>query len=150
MRPEKDYEELLKLLNKHKAKYCITGAFAVAFYALPRYTKDIDILVEPSFENGEKIIEALKDFGFSSLDLSPNDFSEEKQIIQLGYEPVRIDLLTSIDGVSFKEVWKRKRSGKYGRTTVNFIGKLELIKNKRSSNRLQDKADIKLLAKGKK
>jgi len=67
MKVEKDYEELLKLFNKHKVKYCIIGAYAVAFYAKPRYTKDMDILVEPSIKNGQKIVNALNEFGFKSL-----------------------------------------------------------------------------------
>jgi len=74
MKVEKDYEELLKLLNKHKVKYCIIGAYAVAFYAKPRYTKDMDIFIESSFENSEKIVNALNDFGFKSLDLYAKDF----------------------------------------------------------------------------
>lgn len=145
MRLERDYEELLRLFNKHKVKYCIVGAFAVAFYAQPRYTKDMDILVEASLENGRKLINALKDFGFESLKLSPEDFTESKQIIQLGYEPVRIDLLTSIEGTCFEEVWKHKKRGTYGKTKVFFIGLNELINNKKALNRKQDQADIELL-----
>ena len=99
MRIEKDYEELLGLLNKHKVKYCIVGAYAVAFHKKPRYTKDIDIFVEPSVENGKKIVDALNEFGFESLHLSENDFAEKGRIIQLGYEPVRVDIITEIAGV---------------------------------------------------
>ena len=145
MKLEPDYEELLKLFNKHRVKYCIVGAFAVAFYALPRYTKDMDILVEASPENGRRITQALKDFGFGSLKLSPEDFTEEKQIVQLGYEPVRIDLLTSIEGNSFKAVWKHKKRGLYGKTKVFFIGLNELIKNKTVSDRKQDSIDAEVL-----
>jgi hypothetical protein len=145
MKAVKDYEELLKFFNKHKVKYCIVGAFALAFHAKPRYTKDMDILVEASLENGKKIIAALTDFGFESLKLSPEDFTEEKQVIQLGYEPVRVDLLTSIDGVGFASVWKHKVASKYGHQKAYFIGLNELMKNKQSSDRLQDKADLKVL-----
>ena len=145
MKTIKDYEELLKYFNKHKVKYCIVGAFAFAFHAQPRYTKDLDILVEATFENGQRIIKALDDFGFGSLKLSVVDFSKEKQVIQLGYEPVRIDLLTSIEGVDFTEVWKNRTTSSYGRQKVFFIGLNELIKNKNASARLQDKADIKIL-----
>lgn len=149
MRLEPDYEELLKLFNKHRVKYCVVGAFAVAFYARPRYTKDMDILVEANLENGRRINKALKDFGFGSLKLSPEDFTKTKQIIQLGYEPVRIDLLTSIEGNSFEDVWKHKKHGIYGKTKVFFIGPDELIKNKKALNRKQDQADIELLRKKK-
>lgn len=149
MNVQPDYEELLKLFNKHKVKYCIVGAFAVAYYSLPRYTKDIDILVEPSAENGRKIMKALKDFGFASLKLSEKDFIQEKEVIQLGYEPVRIDLLTSIEGCSFEEIWRDKKIGKYGKEKVFFIGLSELIKNKKESKRKQDQADLELLLKRK-
>jgi len=102
MKVEKDYEELLKLFNKHRVKYCIIGAYAVAFYAKPRYTKDMDILVEPSIKNGQKIVNALNEFGFKSLNLSEKDFSLRGKIIQLGYEPVRVDIITSRIGISKK------------------------------------------------
>ena len=78
---EKDYEEFLKLLNKHDVKYCIIGAFAMAFHAEPRYTKDIDILVQASTKNAEKILLALDEFGFGSLNLNAEDFSTGENII---------------------------------------------------------------------
>ncbi len=144
-RIEKDYEELLKLFNKHKVKYCIVGAFAVAFYAVPRYTKDMDLFVEPSVRNSRRILKALAEFGFGTLELSVDDFSQDERIIQLGYEPVRIDIITSIEGCTFDEIWKNKVKGKYGKEDVNFIGLNELIKNKRVLKRKQDKVDIDIL-----
>ena len=150
MKVEKDYEELLKLLNKHKVKYCIIGAYAVAFYAKPRYTKDMDIFVERSPENSEKIVSALNDFGFKRLKLSEEDFCRKGRIIQLGYEPVRIDIITSIEGSRFKDVWKNKVTGTYGDEKVFFIGIDELIKNKQCSKRPLDKIDLDLLMKAKK
>jgi len=150
MKVEKDYEELLKLLNKHKVKYCIIGAYAVAFYAKPRYTKDMYILVEPSSENSEKIVSALNDFGFKSLKLSEEDFCRKGRIVQLGYKPVRIDIITSIEGSRFKDVWNNKVISTYGDEKVFFIGIDELIKNKQCSKRPQDKIDLDLLMKAKK
>lgn len=150
MKVEKDYEDLLKLLNKHKVKYCIVGAFAVAFYAKPRYTKDMDILVATDLVNGERIVKALNEFGFKSFGLKREDFSEEGKIIQLGYEPVRIDIITSIPGCSFNKVWENKEIGKYGKEKVYFIGLNELIKNKRASKRKQDKVDLDILLRAKK
>lgn len=147
MKTEKDYEELLRLFNKHKVKYCIVGAFALALYARPRYTKDLDLLVEPSVANGQRITAALKDFGFGSLNITPKDFSKKGRIIQLGYEPVRIDLLTSIEGCNFDEVWNSRRQGSYGEEKVYFIGLEQLIKNKKYSERKQDLADLELLQK---
>lgn len=150
MKVEKDYEELFVLLNKYKVKYCIIGAYAVAFYAKPRYTKDIDILIEPSVENSEKIIKALEDFGFKSLKLSKEDFLSEGKIIQLGYEPLRIDILTSIEGCSFEQIWKNKVVATYGAEKVFFIGLDDLIMNKKHSRRQLDKLDLDLILKAKK
>jgi hypothetical protein len=150
MRVEKDYEELLKLFNKNKVKYCIIGAFAVAFYAKPRFTKDMDILVEPDIENSRKIIKSLRQFGFKGVKLSEKDFAQENRIIQLGYEPIRIDIITSIEGCSFKEVWKNRKVSFYGRERVFFIGLSQLIKNKTITKRKQDKADLEILLKAKK
>ncbi|MFH1395350.1 MAG: DUF6036 family nucleotidyltransferase [Candidatus Omnitrophota bacterium] len=147
MKIEKDYEDLLKLFNKYKVKYCVVGAFAVAFYALPRYTKDIDILVEPTMENAAKIVKALNSFGFNSLNLKGEDFAYCGRIIQLGYEPIRIDILTSISGVDFKEVWKNRKKTNYGKIKIFFIGKKELIKSKKASSRKQDKIDLDIIVK---
>ena len=145
MRVEKDYEEFLRLLNKNKVKYCIVGAYAVAFYGKPRFTKDIDILIEPSMENGKKIVEALSEFGFGALSLTEKDFSKKGDIIQLGYEPVRIDIMTSLEGCSFKRVWGNRKKGRYGKQRVFFMGLEDLIKVKKSSKRKTDKEDAQLL-----
>ncbi len=142
MKTEKDYEEFLALLNKHNVKYCIIGAFALAYHVEPRYTKDIDILVEASFENAEKILRALQDFGFGSLDLTPDDFSTPDKIVQLGYEPVRIDIITSLKGLDFRKIWENRVQGAYGGQTVNFIDRANLIKSKEISNRSQDRSDL--------
>lgn len=142
---EKDYEELLRLLNKHSVKYCIVGAYALAFYARPRYTKDMDILVGPSAENAGRILEALREFGFSSLPLSEQDFTEPGQIIQLGYEPVRIDLITAIEGMDFQEIWQNRTMGQFGQQQVSFIGVNDLIACKKIANRSQDRADLEVL-----
>lgn len=150
MRIEKDYEEFLSLLNKHNVKYCIIGAFAVAFYAKPRYTKDIDILIEPSKENARNILNVLMEFGFGDLSVSIDDLTCEGNILQLGYEPVRIDLLNKLEGLDFQDVWKNKVTGDYGSERVYFIGLEELIKNKRTAGRSSDRMDIELLEQSKK
>ena len=145
MKTEKDYEEFLALLNKHEVRYCVIGAFALAFHAHPRYTKDIDILVEASIENAKKILKVLNEFGFGSLGLNIEDIATEGNIIQLGYEPVRIDIMTSIKGLNFNKVWREHVQGPYGRQTVNYIGREHLIESKKLSDRIQDKADLELL-----
>ncbi len=145
MKTEKDYEEFLELLNRHKVRYCIIGAYALSFHARPRYTKDIDILVEASLDNAQRILAVLEEFGFSSLNLRVEDFSEKGNIIQLGYEPVRIDIITSIKGLDFSDIWEKRVQGPYGNQMVNFIDRQNLIKSKKLSNRAQDRADLELL-----
>lgn len=145
MEAQDDFEELLKLFSKHKVKYCIIGAIAFAFHARPRYTKDIDILVEPSRDNAVNILHALKEFGFGSLNLSERDFTRKDQIIQLGHEPGRIDLITSITGLSFEKVWRGKEKGYYRQTKVYYIGRKELIRAKELAHRPQDIVDLDLL-----
>jgi predicted nucleotidyltransferase len=147
MKVEKDYEEFLSLLSRHKVKYCIIGAFAVAFYAKPRYTKDIDILVEPSSENAEKILKVLEEFGFKELAISRDDLTTEGNILQLGYEPLRIDLLTNLEGFLFEDIWQNRNEGEYGAQTVYFIGLDDLIRSKKLAGRPEDRIDVELLKK---
>ncbi len=150
MRVEKDYEEFLGLLNKYQVKYCIVGAYAVAFWGYPRYTKDIDILVEPTKENAKRIISVIREFGIKTQDLTEEDFIRKNRVIQLGYEPVRIDILTSVEGVSFSTIWKNKVEDFYGKEKVYFIGLKELIRIKKKVVRPQDLADLEeLLRRGK-
>jgi len=145
MKVEKDYEEFLQLLNAHSVRYCIIGSFALAVHARPRYTKDMDILVDPAPANAERLLRVLNDFGFVDPDLTAADFLDPEQIVQLGYEPVRIDLLTSIAGCTFEEIWDNKTTARYGSVVALFIGKRELVKAKRASARAQDLADLELL-----
>ena len=101
MELHKDFKELFVLFNKHHVKYIIVEGYALAYHGAPRYTGDIDILVNTNTENASRVISALQDFGFGSLGLKEADFTEPGQVIQLGVPPVRIDLLTSITGVSW-------------------------------------------------
>lgn len=149
MKVEKDYEELFASFNKHRVRYCIVGSYALAFYASPRYTKDIDVLIEPSRENSRRVVQALNEFGFKSLNLSETDFRIRKRIVQLGYEPLRVDLLTGVEGLAFKRVWTNRSRGNFGKERVNFIGLADLIMLKRRSGRAQDKADLELLLQAK-
>ena len=110
-----------------------------------RVTPKTLTLIESSRENALQLLNALTDFGFGSLNLSIEDFTQQDAIIQLGYEPVRIDILTPIKGLDFSEVWRQRVQGPYGNQTVNYIDKDSLIKSKKISNRTHDKADIELL-----
>lgn len=142
MEAQKDFKELLKLFNKHKVEYVIVGAYALAFHGCPRYTGDLDILVKPDLSNAKNILEALKEFGFGSLNLTVEDFFSEKKVVQLGVPPIRIDILTSLTNVTWKQISSNRVKGKYGNISVNFIGKDELIANKKALGRHKDLADI--------
>lgn len=145
MRIEKDFEELLGLFNRNNVKYCIVGAYAVGVYVMPRYTKDIDIFVEASGKNAEKIVKALNEFGMESLGLTKEDFTRKENIIQLGHEPVRIDIIMDIADCDFKRVWKDKTAIIYGKEKVYVIGLDDLMRSKKAAGRKIDEADLEKL-----
>jgi hypothetical protein len=138
----KDFEELFACLRHRNVKALVVGGYAVAFHGQPRFTKDIDVFVEPSPENADRLLAALTDFGFGGLGLTVEDFATPGKIVQLGVAPNRVDLLTTIDGVTFDEAWHGRISGHYGNEAVDYIGLAELIRNKRASGRPQDLLDI--------
>lgn len=145
MEAQKDFKELLELFNGHKVEYMIVGAYALAFYGVPRFTADIDIFVHTSPENAKKILSALADFGFSSLSLTIEDFQNPDSVVQLGVPPVRIDIITSITGVTWEDADKGKQEGLYGDVPVHFLGKEQYITNKRATGRKKDLADLESL-----
>jgi hypothetical protein len=149
MREEKDFKEFIGLLNKNNVKYLVIGGFAFTYYAKPRFTKDIDLFVESSEENSKKIIDVLDQFGFGDIGLEEKDFQKPDQIIQLGYSPLRIDILTSISGVDFGYAWKNKHEGVYGNIPCFFISVEDLIKNKETTARPLDIEDVNILKKSK-
>lgn len=119
----------------------IVGGYAVAFHGYPRFTQDIDIFFENGAENVEKVKDALHEFGFSRESLSDEMFMNPQNVMTFGVVPVRVDFLGSIDGVPYAEAKQNRVRGMYGAVEVNFIGRLDLIKNKLSTKRLKDKAD---------
>lgn len=140
--PSNDFEELFVAFNANHVRAIVVGGHALAFHGHPRFTKDLDVFVEPTPENGERIVRSLIEFGFAGLGLTAEDFSTAGPIVQLGVAPNRVDLLTAIDGVSFEEAWAGRAEGRFGRTPVAFLGRQEFLKNKRSAGRPQDLADI--------
>ena len=137
----KDFKEFIELLNEHNVRYLVVGGYAVAFHGHPRYTKDIDIWIELSLQNAENILEALKEFGFGSLDLSLDDFLEGDQIIQLGYPPNRIYILTALTGLKFEDCYNARIEFDVVGLHIHFIDLENLKKNKLATGRLQDLAD---------
>ncbi len=145
MEIQNDFKELLESFNARNVEYIIVGGYALAFHGAPRFTGDIGLFVRPTAENAERIVRALDDFGFGSLDLSQEDFSAAGKVVQLGAPPVRVDIITSVSGVSWEQADSGKVSGCYGRVPVRFIGRKELIANKRTVGRQKDLADIEAL-----
>lgn len=141
-----DYRDLLKILNKHKVKYLIVGAYAVIYYTEPRYTKDFDIWIKPDEENSHKIYEALKEFGAPLKGITANDFCDKKLFYQIGVAPIRIDILMNIADIDFEFAWKHKAQTTFEDIKVNLIGIQELLKAKRKASRHHlDLADIEAL-----
>ena len=147
MRVEKDFKEFIESLNRNSVRYLIVGSFALSYYAEPRYTKDIDILIDATGQNADCLMNAIHDFGFTDIELASRDFLEPEQVIQLGLAPLRIDLLTSLKGISFDKAWGRKTAGHYGDIPAFYISKQDLIEHKRLVGRKQDLADIEKLTK---
>jgi len=145
MEVQKDFRDLLELLNAHSVEYMIVGAYALAFHGAPRYTGDMDILVKPDPKNAQRIMSALNDFGFGSVGLVAADFETEDKVVQLGFLPVRVDIVTSITGVSWKEAMSGRVEGMYGDLPVYYIGREQFISNKRALARKKDLADIEVL-----
>lgn len=146
--PPRDFCELLECFAAKGVSAIIVGAYALAWHGAPRMTGDLDVLVEPSAENAERIIDALTTFGFGNVGLSAADFQRPDVVIQLGVPPVRVDLLTGISGVTWEEVWAGRVAGEFGGVPVSFIGLAELRRNKLASGRHKDLADLEALGEG--
>jgi predicted nucleotidyltransferase len=137
-----DFKEFIQSLNDNQVRYLIIGGYAVALHGYPRYTKDIDIWIEMSHDNASRLLSALAQFGFASLDLALDDFTTADQVIQLGYPPNRIDIITTPDGVVFEDCYPSRVEVDINGLIVNFIDLESLKINKKASGRLQDLADL--------
>ncbi|HMI05862.1 MAG TPA: hypothetical protein VK541_25470 [Pedobacter sp.] len=146
---EPDFVDFIELLNLYNVDYMVVGAHALAYHGRPRHTGDLDIWIKPSNENAEKMISVLNDFGFSALGLTIEDFLKENYVTQLGYPPLRIDILNSISGVEFDEAYGNKIEGDIEDLKVNFINVAEFIRNKEASGRKKDLSDIESIKKSK-
>jgi hypothetical protein len=142
MNLQKDLREFVELLNALDVRFMVVGAFAVAYHGYPRYTADIDLFVECSPDNAERLLQAVRQFGFADTKLSAGDFSQEDQVIQLGVAPNRIDIMTFLSGVAFADAWASREQGEIDGLSVPFISKEMLKRNKAASGRLQHLADL--------
>ncbi len=142
MRMSPDFKEFFELLNERNVEYLVVGGYAVAFYGYPRYTGDIDIWIAASHINVEKVIDTLGEFGFASLNISIEDLAAEDVVIQLGYPPNRIDIMTSVTGLTFEESYKLSVTTTIDGVNVRFIDAQSLKKNKLATNRHRDLDDL--------
>ncbi len=144
----KDFKDLLKILSDNEVQYMIVGGYALSLYAAPRATGDIDIFVKVDQDNASRILKSLKEFGFGGLGITEQDLLTPEQVLQLGYPPNRIDILTGIEGVSWEEAFPNRKHIVHDDLVLPVIGKDDLIKNKLSTGRIKDMADVEKIRKG--
>ena len=136
-----DFDEFIACLNARGVEYLIVGAYALAFHGAPRFTGGFDIWIQPTLENGARLIDALRDFGFPAPELTP-------EAVQMGVEPVQIDVMGTISGVTWDEAWPQRVAARAGHNDVAFLGRKAFLQNKRAAGRPQDLADIDALRDG--
>ncbi len=143
----RDFVEMLAALSAAGAEYLLVGAHALAAHGVVRATGDLDIWVRPTAENAAKVWQALVAFGAPLQELSERDLASPEVVFQIGVVPYRIDVMTSIDGVSFEEAWSRRTAVRLEGQEVPLIGRDDLLRNKRATGRLRDLADAEELSK---
>ncbi len=142
-----DFRELLKIFEKHKIRYLVVGGYAVMKYSEPRFTKDLDVFIATDRDNANGVYSALKEFGAPLKNLTPDDFAHKGYFYQMGRPPLRVDIMMSIPGVEFEEVWKNREIVELNNLKIFFISRSDLIIAKKASGRPQDKIDIEKLKK---
>lgn len=145
MELQSDWIALLREFNAAGVEYMVIGAAAIAYHGYPRATRDLDVWVRPSPENARSVYRALARFGAPMDQVTVADFEHDDTVWQLGVEPLRIDVLTGIEGVNFDEAWPRRAFAKLDGLDVPVISKPDLVRNKRAVGRHQDLADLELL-----
>lgn len=140
-----DFRDLLSELSAEGAEFLVVGAHAVMFHSAPRYTKDLDLWVRPDPENAGRVLRALARFGAPLADLTVDDLSVPGTIFQIGVEPNRIDVITSIEGVDFEAAWTRREGTTYAGIAIAVLGIDDLLVNKKAVGRPQDLLDVETL-----
>lgn len=136
------FQEFIELLEKHDVEYLVVGGYAVGFHGFPRYTGDLDVFIAIGEQNSDRILKVFEDFGFAELGLKPEDFLEEEIVVEIGREPLKIQVLTGIDGVTFEECYDDREFLNLDKIKVPIIGYESLMKNKAASPRAKDKIDL--------
>jgi hypothetical protein len=140
-----DFSDLLATFNANGVEYLVVGAHALAAHGHVRATKDLDVWVRPSLENAPRVLRALAAFGAPLQDLAVEDLSQPGLVFQIGVPPLRVDVLTEIDGVEFESAWPARILAQLGGVGVPVLSRHHLIANKKASGRLQDLADVERL-----
>lgn len=148
MNLDQDFKEFIELLNRNQVKYLVIGGYAVSFHGHPRYTKDIDFWIEIDDANADRMLQSLDEFGFGDVGISKSDLLTPERILQLGYPPHRIDIITTPPGVSFSQCYDRRSVGSVDGVEILFINREDLIANKVAAGRPQDLADVDHLSEG--
>lgn len=137
-----DFDEFCALLTAHRVDFVVVGAHALAFHGAPRFTGDLDILVQPTEPNGQRLLDAIAAFGFPTTALTPADIATGTKVVEMGVAPVQINVMSHIDGVTWDEVWESREEGPLGTRRVAFIGRQAFLRNKRAAGRPKDLADV--------
>lgn len=140
-----DFSDLLRLLAEHQVKFLVVGGYAVIRYTEPRYTKDLDLWIEPTAENAERCFRALAAFGAPLVGLGPLDFTQQGYIYQMGVPPTRVDVLMSLQSLSFAEAYDRRVAIELDGLTIPILSKDDLIASKLAAGRPQDLLDVESL-----
>lgn len=140
-----DFKELLLAFNAQNVEYLIVGAHALAAHGHVRATKDLDLWIRPDKTNAQRVLHALSAFGAPTDDLTVEDLTKKETIFQIGLPPLRIDILTDIDGVEFANAWPARLQTVFGGVPAFVISRQHLIANKKTTARLQDLADVQQL-----
>lgn len=146
IRLPRDFKDFLELLKSHQVEYLLIGGYAVGYYGYPRATGDMDIWIAIHPRNAARVVAALKEFGFDVPNLSVNLFLQENKITRMGIPPMRIEILTTISGVSFAECYAKRTTTIIDGIEINLISLPDLKINKKASGRFKDLSDLANLA----
>jgi len=140
-----DFQDLLQLFKEEGVEYLVVGAYAVMYYTEPRFTKDLDLWINPTLNNAESVLRALSRFGAPLEDVSIDDFCNEEMIFQIGIAPNRIDVIMGVSHLAFSTAWHNRLAVRYGDCDINMIALDNLITSKENTGRSQDELDVQRL-----
>ena len=143
MKINSDFKDLLRSFNGDGVRYLIVGGYAVMVHTEPRYTKDLDVWIEPTESNAKAMFAGLEKFGAPTADAVPRDFTEPDVFFQIGVEPVRIDIMTSVPGLSFEAAWNNRVIVDFGGESAPVLCREDVLKSKIAAGRRRDRRDVK-------